>query len=317
MKFKKILTIGINESALSPEYWKKIDSLAEKRISLSKDSTEIKMHLADTDCLLANPFAFKVEKEHIDAAPKLKYIGALSTAFGKIDYMYAATKGITVCNIPGYSTESVAEFAFGAILEYMRDLEKSKQLAREGNYSAIPTFPVYEIKGKKFGVIGLGRIGARIAELALAFGADVRYWSRTRKNEFENKGINYQEADKLLSECDFISLNLAFTKETEHFLNEVKISKIKPGTVIINLAPNELVDLKALEKRLAKGDIVYIFDHTDELTPEQAKNLSKYKNCIMYPPLAYATKEAKIIKQEIFLGNTENFLKGKPTNKVN
>lgn len=317
MKFQKILTIGIGETSLNADYWKKLDSLAEKRISLTKDSLEIKSQLEDADCLLVNPFAFKVDKEIIDLAPVLKYIGVLSTAYGKIDYEYAATKKITVCNIPGYSTEAVAELAFGVILEHIRDLERAKVQARGGDYSEATFFNTSEIRGKKFGVIGLGRIGLRVAELVSAFGAEVSYWSRNRNNKSEAKGIKYQDIEALLSECDFISLHLAFNKETERFLNTERIMKIKHGSVLINLAPNELVDYTALEKRLANDDIIYIMDHTDELNIEQAKMLSQYKNCIMYPPIGYTTKEATVAKQEIFVGNIENFLKGLPINKVN
>lgn len=317
MKFQKILTIGINKVSLNADYWKKLNSLAEKRISLAKDISDIKAELKDTDCLLVNPFAFKVDKEIIDMAPKLKYIGVLVTAYGKVDYEYATIKNITVCNIPGYSTEAVAELAFGAILEHLRDLERAKTQARGGDYSEATFFNTSEIKGKKFGIIGLGRIGSRVAELALAFGADVSYWSRSRNKEFEAKGIKYQDIETLLSGCDFISLHLAFNKETELFLNEARIAKIKSGALILNLAPNELVDLNALEKRLAIGDIAYIMDHTDELTSEQAKRLSQYKNCIMYPPIGYVTKEATVAKQEIFVGNIKSFLKGEIVNKVN
>lgn len=317
MKFKKILTIGINEQSLNADYWKKIDSLADKMISLAKDSQEIKVQLKDTDCLLVNPFTFKIEKEQIDLAPKLKYIGVLSTAYGKVDYEYAMTKNITVCNIPGYSTEAVAELAIGIILEYVRDLEKAKIQARKGNYSEADFFNTSEIKGKKFGVIGLGRIGSRVSELALAFCADVSYWSRNRNKEFENKGIKYQDIDTLLSNCDFISLHLAFSKETEFFLNGSRVEEIKSGALLLNLAPNELVDYNALEKRLANRDITYIMDHTDELTTERAKKLSQFKNCIMYPPIGYTTKEATIKKQEIFIENIEGFLKGAFINKVN
>ncbi len=317
MKFNKILTIGINETSLDTEHWKKLDSLADKRIPLAKDSLNISAELKDTDCLLVNPFAFKVEKEHIDLAPKLNYIGVLATAFGKVDYEYAASKNIAVCNIPGYSTEAVAELAFGAILEHIRGLERAKVQARGGDYSETTFFNTPEIKGKKFGVIGLGRIGGRVAELALAFNAKVSYWSRNRNKEFEAKGIEYQEVETLLSECDFISLHLVFNKETELFLNEARIIKIKSGALLINLAPNELVDYNALEKRFAKGDIAYIMDHTDELTPEQAKRLSQYKNCIMYPPIGYTTKEATVAKQEIFVRNISSFLKGLLMNKIN
>ena len=256
MKFKKILTIGINESKLDPEYWKLVNSFSEKRISLPKDSTEIKKHLSDTDCLLVNPFVFKVDKEIIDTAPNLKYIGVLATGYGAVDSSYATTKNITVCNIPGYSTESVAELAFAAILEYIRDIEHAKQIVRKGDYTDVPRFPVYEIKDKNFGIIGLGRIGSRIGELALAFGAHVSYWSKNRKPKLEAKGIEYQEIEKILSHCDFISLNLSLNKETEGFLNEPRIKKIKSGAVLLNLAPNELVDFSALEKRLSGGGIL-------------------------------------------------------------
>lgn len=317
MTFEKILTIGVDESCLDINYWTKIDNLAEKRISLPKDSPKLMTELSDTDCLLVNPFVFKVDKEIIDAAPNLKYIGVLATAFGKIDCEYATSKNIVVCNIPNYSTEAVAEFAIGAVLENIRELERAKKQAREDNYSESTFFNTSELKGKKFGIIGLGYIGSRVAELALAFGADVRYWSKNRKNELEAKGIKYQEIEEVLSECDFISLHLAFTKETELFLNENRISKIKPRAILVNLAPNELIDLNALQNRLANGDIVYIMDHSDELTPEQAEQLSKYKNCIIYPPIGYTTKEATIAKQEIFVNNMVNYLKGSPVNKVN
>ncbi|MBW3019647.1 hypothetical protein KY329_05715, partial [Candidatus Woesearchaeota archaeon] len=120
MRFKKILTLGINDASLDRKYWTKIDDSADKRVSLPKDSPKLMEELTDTDCLLVNPFVFKVDKGIIDAAPNLKYIGVLATAFGKIDCGYAASKNIVVTNIPNYSTEAVAEFVIGAILENLR-----------------------------------------------------------------------------------------------------------------------------------------------------------------------------------------------------
>ena len=317
MNFKKILTIGISESSISPKYWNKIDNLTEKRISLQKDSTNIKTELKDADCVLINPFVFTFEKNLIDDAPSLKYIGVLSTAFGNVDYNHATTKDITVCNIPNYSTEAVAEFAFGILLESLRDLERAKTQAKGSDYSEATFFNTSEIKGKKFGIIGLGNIGSRIAEIALVFGADIKYWSKNRKENLESKGVQYVSIEELVSECDIISLNLAFNKDTENILNAPLISKLKKDAILINLAPNELIDLNALEKRLSDKDITYIMDHSDELTAEQATKLSKHKNCIIYPPIGYTTKEATIEKQEIFVRNIEKFLQGSPTNKVN
>ena len=198
-----------------------------------------------------------------------------------------------------------------------RPLEKAKKRTRNGNYSEYTVFDTIEIKEKKFGIIGLGNIGGRIAELASAFGADVFYWSKNRKMDQEAKGIKYTDVETILQECDFISINLTLAKETEYFLNEEHIARIKTGAVIINMAPNELVDLNALEKRLNNRDITYIMDHPDELTKDQISKLAKHENCIIYPPIGYITKEATINKQEIFVGNIRNFLNGKATNKVN
>lgn len=316
VKFNKVLMIGFEKSNLEQDYWNRINNITEELTMLSKDSSDILNHLSTADCLLVKLGA-TVNKETMDNAPNLKYIGMFGTGYGRIDTEHATKKGITVCNVAGYSTESVAEFAFGIILEHIRELERGKKQAREGNYSESSFFNVYEIKDKKFGVIGLGKIGSRIAEIALDFGADVRYWSRTRKKEYEVKGIKYQEIENILADCDFISLNLMLNKDTEGFLNDERMQKIKPDAVIINLAPMELVDIDALSNRLEKSGLTFILDHSDEMTPEQLKQLTKYKNCIIYPPIAYTTKEATLEKQRMFVNNLENFLKGTPTNKVN
>src|SRR3989338_3686855 len=315
MKFKKILTIGINEANLGSEHMKKLNLFAEQIVSLPKSSPEVKKHLADTDCLLVC-FGLDVTKADIDDSPKLEYIGVLATAYGKIDYKYAKKKGIVVCNIPDYSTESVAEFTIAVILEHIRKLGEGKSKVREGDCSG-DGFYATEIKNKKFGVLGLGNIGGRVAELALGFNADVRYWSRNRKPKFESKGIKYQDSDHLIRECDFLSINLAQTSDTKNFLNEKKINSLKKGAIVVNTAPMELVNIKALEKRLQSGEITFILDHSDEMKSEDVKTLAKYKNCIIYPPIAYVSKEAAIAKKEIFVKNIENFLKGSFVNVAN
>ncbi len=315
-KFKKLVLLGIGEQLLTPDYWKQIRSLAEKTVLISKADKNMVAELADADGLLVNQFVIPAPKETIATGPKIKYIGVFSTAYGKVDMEYAKQKGIVVCNIPGFSTEAVAEFGFGAILEYIRDLERCKQLARDGDFSEVPKFPMYEIRGRKFGVIGLGRIGMRIAELAHAFGAEVSYWSKTRKKEAEAKGIKYAEIATIISESDFLSINLALNKDTNGFMNAARIVKIKLGAIFINLAPNELIDFDALKKRLAKSNIIYIADHTDEMSPELVKSLQAFRNCILYPPLAFATNEARQLKQETFVSNAKAFLNGAPVNIV-
>lgn len=315
MLFKKILLVNISESALDREYWERIDSMAGRKIFLPKDSPQIIEQLKDTDCLLVG-FAIPVTREHIDASPKLKYIGTLAIAYHKIDTRYAREKGIPVTNIAGYCTESVAEFVIAVVLNEVRHLDEGKERAKNKNYD-FAGMSASEIKGKVFGVFGLGNIGARTAELAQGFGADVRYWSRTMKRGYEEKGINYEEKDALLKNADFISINFAHTPETDRFLDEDAFSKIKPGAIVVNTVPMETVDLVALERRLGKNDMVFILDHSDEMREEDLNRLRQHKNCIIYPPIAFISKEARVNKQKLFVDNIESFLKGKPINIVN
>jgi len=312
MKFKKILVTGFSESEMESSYWSRIKNVTDNIEFSSATGNDLVPLLSDVDCLFVK--FNEVTKEMIDSAPNLKYISVFSTGYGRIDAEYAKGKKITVCNVPGYSTESVAELVFAVILEHIREIERARKQGREGNYSETG-FSATEIKDKAFGVIGLGQIGLRTAEIALGFGADVRYWSRNKKDCSEK--IKYANADEVISSSDILSLHLASNSETETFLGPERINNIKKGAVVVNTAPMELLDLDALEDRLKKGDITFILDHSDEMTKEDLKRFSQYDNCIIYPPIGYISKEAGIAKQEIFVSNIENFTKGNPTNSVN
>ncbi len=305
MKFKKVLVTGFSRENLDENAWERINKLTE--VVVSESDTEV-------DCLLSR--FNKVDKPLIDSLPRLKYIGVLATGVGTVDLNYAKEKGVVVCNIPGYCTESVAEYVFAVILEQLRDLERARQVARAGDFSG-DGFSATEIKGKKFGIIGLGRIGSRVAEIALAFGAEVSYWSKNRKPEMEVKGIVYQDLDTLITTSDFLSLHTNKTDETVGILSAQRLTSIKAGAMIINISPMELVDMSGLEKRLVQGDTTFIFDHPDEMEKVDVERLAKYKNCIVYPPIGYISKEARIIKQDIFVSNLEKFLLGSPSNQVN
>ena len=163
IKFKKILVTGFDKSDLDENIWTRINKLA--------NAVEFKPS-KDVDGLFSR--FNKVNKELIDTLPNLKYIGLLATGTGTVDLDYAKRKKIVVCNIPGYATESVAEWVFGLILEHLRDLERAIQVSRKGDFTG-DGFSTTEIKGKKFGIIGLGRIGQRVAKIAQGFGAQVSY----------------------------------------------------------------------------------------------------------------------------------------------
>ena len=314
MRFEKTLSIDVAESKLDAEFWERIDAVTAERVSLPKDSADLANEIKEVDCLLVN-FGVNVDSKLIGSAPALKYVGILATAYGKVDIEYCVKKGIVVSNVPGYSTEGVSEFVFGAILEKGRELSRAKKQASEGNYSE-EGFLGTEIKGKIFGVLGLGRIGSRVAEIASSFGASVIYHSRERKPALEAKGIRFAELNELFSTSDFLSIHLAQNKETEGFIDGNRLELLKQGAVVINTAPMELFDVNALENRLKKGDIYFILDHSDEMDQADLQRLGKLANCVIYPPIALATFEARAAKQEIFVKNIENFIEGKPSNTV-
>ena len=309
MKLKKIICLNFSGSELTDTYWSELDRFAEKRVLATEN--DIKKH-TEADALLVKLGA-KIGKDIIDKFPKLKYIGMLGTGYGGIDVKYASQKDIAVTNIADYATEGVAEFTFGILLEYLRSITKAKSQAKKGNYS--DDFSGSEVKGKTFGVLGLGHIGLRTAELAHAFGANVIYWSRNRKKDTEQKGIKY--SNSVLSESDIITINLALNSKTENYLNASRIESIKNGAIVINPSPMELIDFTALISRLKKGDITFMLDHSDEMTKEQLVALRPFDNCVVYPPIAYLTAEASKLKECIYIDNIKNFLTGKPTNKVN
>ena len=312
MKFKKAVLIKIADTHFDQKYWDKIDALVEKRVSLTIDNPKLKDELKDCDCLLLG-FQVPVGEDILAVAPNLKYIGVLATAYGTVDFAAAAKRNIPVCNLGGYSTESVAEFVITAILHEIRNIKEGLKRAESGNYS-FEGIRARELKNSSFGVIGLGNIGGRVAELAAGFGANVSYWSHTKKKS----PFQYREIEDLLSNCTYISVNVAEVPETIGLLNAENLPLIKSDSVLISTVPPSVINTDALVARLSKNDITFIFDHPDEMLKEELAKLTKLDNCVVYPPIAFLSDEARIAKQEIFISNMTEFLEGRtPKNKVN
>lgn len=312
MKFSKAVLLKIKETDLDPQYWSQIDALVEKRVSFAINDLKLSDELADCDCLLLG-FQVSVGADIFAAAPNLKYVGILATAYGTVDLETAAKRNIPVCNLGGYSTESVAEFVIAAILHEVRNIKEGLKRAESGNYS-FEGIKARELKNSQFGVIGLGNIGNRVAELAAGFGAQVSYWSQNKKQS----PFRYQDLNTLLAECSFVSVNVAEVNDTVGLLNSRNLPLMKPGSVLISTVPPAIINTDALAERLSKGDITFIFDHPDEMPKEELAKLTQFKNCVAYPPIAFLSAEARITKQETFIGNMREFLEGKaPKNKVN
>lgn len=313
--YSKALFIDFKPDDIEKRYFERISPLFKTTEFVGLEDSGLLQKISDTEVIFAK-ISTKIDKKLIDAAPKLKYIGVLSTAFDAIDAKYATSKGITVCNLGGYSTEAVAEFFLAALFEHARDLEKAKLQARDEDYS-FSKFMGVELKGKTLGVVGAGKIGSRVAEMGLGLGMKVIYFSRKNKSAIDKLGASKKELDEVLSESDFVSLNLVLNKETEAIISKEKIGLLKKGCVFINLAPPKLIDQEAMMQKASAGDITFIFDHSDDIDIALAKRFLATKGCIVYPPVAFRTEEANTARWETFVSNIEQFSKGLPQNKVN
>ena len=310
MKFKKAVFVNIAQSHFDKKYWDQLNGLVEQKVLLNRDDPKLKDELKDCDVLLLG-FQVPTDKDIFDAAPNLKLINILATAYGTVNLEEASKRNIPVCNLAGYSTEAVAEFTIAILLYHIRQLEEGVKRGRAGNYG-FESMSARELKNSKFGVVGLGNIGGRVAELAAGFGANVSYWSRNKKDS----SFTYKELETLLTESDYLSINVAQTPDTENLLNDKTIPIIKPGAVVISTVPPEVVNTDSMAARLAKGDIIYISYHGDEMTKEDLGKLKQLSNCLLLPAIGFITAEARINKQEIFIANMTGFLESKVQNKV-
>lgn len=312
--FNKIALREFAQEDLTAKNWQRLNALALEVVS-AETETRWRAELVNSDVTMVK-LGHIVNRADIESAPQLKYVGVFASDVSPIDLAAATTRGITVCNVAGYSTEAVAEFALGVTLDHFRELPRARRQAEAKNYSAAG-FKGREVQGKTCGVIGLGRIGARVAELMLALGAEVLYWSRSRKPDPEARGISYSELEPLLAASDILSLNLALTHHTHGLLNRARVQQIKRGALFLVLSPVDLFDYEAVYQRVRAGDLTMAVNYSHELNEQQVQQLELCEHCYLYPPISYQTAESKQMRQDLLVANLEHYRDGHPTNKVN
>lgn len=310
---EKAVFIDYKEGELDNKVFERIANHFDETTFVMRSDESIADVVENADAFFVK-ISTKVDKELINNAPDLKFIGVCSTAFDAIDAKYAREKGIDVCNLGGYSTEAVAEFFFAVLIEQVRELERAKNQARGKDYD-FANFMGIELKDKVLGVIGAGKIGGRIAEIGLGIGMRVVYFDKEAKAGIERIGAEKKELDDVLSQSNFISLNLVLNKETNGIISEDKIALLKDGCVFVNLAPPHLINELAMIKAAERGRITFIFDHSDD--SEFVEKFLETSNCLVYPPIAFRTKQANVNRWEAFAGNIERYVAGEPQNIVN
>ena len=278
--------------------------------SLPKDQAELGARLSDADiAVIAN---YPLRQEALEKAASLRYLCIAFTGVDHVDISYCKEKGISVSNCAGYSTQSVAELTFSLILALYRKLSSCEEATRNGKNSAGLTG--IEIGGRRFGIIGTGAIGQKVADIAHAFGAEVYGYNRSHKAE----NITYTDLDTLLKTCDIVSVHLPLNEETRHLLNKEKLSLMKPSAILINTARGGVIDNAALSELLKEGKIagagIDVYDSEPPL-PADAPLLSA-PHTVLTPHVGFFTEEAMARRAGIVFDNIRAWAKGQQENVI-
>jgi phosphoglycerate dehydrogenase-like enzyme len=312
MKFKKIILYDLKQKPLEQDFIEKLKQFTESVKVVFAEGEYLRAlklsDLEDADALITHIFDYY--NDLLFEKSNLKYIGAMHTDISHFNIQLLKKKGITLTNIPGYATEAVAELTISALLNISRQTHDAMNFVKQGNWG-FGKFLGWELKGKTLGIIGLGRIGSRVAEIAKKFGMSIIYYSKQKKNT----PYNFVELNDLLKQSDVISLHCNLTDETKDILNKTNLKLIKQGVVLLNSARMELVDLETLYGLCKQRKIFVWFDELQD--KEWRDKFRKLDNAYLTPDYGWMTKEAQQRVREMTLNNIKSFLEGRPTNKVN
>lgn len=255
-------------------------------------------------------------------SPELKYIGLQSTGYNVVDCEYARQLGITVCNIPAYSTNAVAQLVFAFILQITNEVTLHSDAVKNGEWCTCPDFcfwkkPLTELDGKTIGIVGFGSIGQRVATIAAAFGMRVLAYNPRPKDKGE-LNVNFVDIDELLSQSDIVTCHCPLTPETEGLINKENISKMKKSAILINTSRGPVVDEQALADALNNDELQAAGLDVLKVEPASRNNpLLTAKNCYITPHIAWAAKETRARLLKILEDNIVAYLNGNPQNVVN
>lgn len=264
-----------------------------------------------------------LSRETLESLKGLRYISTLATGYNVIDIAAATELGITVSNIPAYSTDGVAQLVFALLLEMTNSVAIHDKSVKNGDWAKSEHFcywktPLTELAGKTFGIIGFGKIGAAVAAIANAFKMRViAYSPNTRHYEGFGK-VEFLSLDKVISSSDVISLHCPLTDSTTGLVNMEFIKKMKKGSYIINTSRGPVLNEADVRKALDEGLIAGVGADVLSTEPPMADNpLATSDKTVVTPHIAWASLEARTRLMNIFKSNVEGFVTEKPVNTVN
>ena len=299
--------------------WQGLEEIGEVTVYDRTKADETVARAADADIVLTNKVI--ISREIIAQLPRLKYIGVLATGYNVVDIEAAHERGITVTNVPAYSTESVAQMVFAHLLTVTNRTEHYAIENRNGRWTKNPDFcywdfPHMELAGKTFGIVGLGNIGRRVAEIATAFGMHVKALT-SKSADALPANIEKATLESILSTSDVLSLHCPLTDKTHHLINRETLRQMKPTAILINTGRGPLVDDQAVADALSGGRLAaFCADVLTEEPPKADNPLLKQPNAYMTPHIAWASKEARVRLVQVATDNVRAFINGRPQNMV-
>lgn len=304
---------AVNPGDLS---WGRFSELAEVTVYERTPSELVINRIGDSDAIFLNKI--NITEDILSACPNLKYIGVLATGYNVVDLEACRKRGITVTNIPAYSTDSVAQHVFAFILHFTNLVALHNDSVQAGDWKSCPDFcywkaPLTELAGKTLGIFGYGNIGKKVSQIAKAFGMKVICTTRTPKPDMP-ESVTFEE---LLKRSDFISLHAPLTPQTTHIINKESLSMMKKSAYLINTARGGFIVEKDLAEALEKGLIAGYAADVLESEPMAADcPLFHAKNCIITPHIAWAPLETRARLQQIAYDNLKGWIEGKAINIV-
>jgi len=299
--------------------WKALEEMGALTVYERTKPEETIDRAKDAEIVLTNKVLLK--RHEIEQLPKLRYIGVLATGYNVVDLEATREHGITVTNVPAYSTLSVAQMVFSHLLTVTNHTEHYARQNREGKWTASPDFsymdmPLTELAGKTFGIVGLGNIGQRVAMIAAAFDMSVVAYT-SKSVDMLPSYIQKRTLDEVLAESDVLSLHCPLTPETQHLINRQTLQKMKSSAILINTGRGPLINDQDVADAL-NGNCLRAFcaDVLTEEPPKADNPLLRCENAYITPHIAWASSEARVRLLDVSINNVRAFIDGKPQNVV-
>jgi len=298
--------------------WDELRQLGPCEIFDRTPPVEIIARAANAEIVLTNKV--QMNRAIIDALPRLKYIGILATGTNAVDLAAARERNIPVTNVPAYSTRSVAQATIALLLELTNRAGHHAQRVGDGAWTRATDWcfwdsPLIELDGLTIGIIGYGRIGAAVAEIAHALGMNIIAYSRSSKSA--PAFVKLVELETLFRTSDVVSLHCPLTPQTQQLVNAERLAWMKPSAFLLNTSRGPLVDEPALAAALNSGRLAGAGLDVLSVEPPPADNpLLQAKNCLITPHNAWGTRAARTRLLKIAVANIQAFLNGKPQNVV-